>query len=76
MAAAPDLPAMQEAGVPGFEVNGWYGIAGPARIPANAVDQLNREFVRAVNLPDTREKLEAAGRQVVGGTPEQFGALL
>ncbi len=74
--SVPDLPTMQEAGIPGYEVAGWYGIAGPAGIPADIIGKLNREMVRAVRLPETRDQLDATGVLPVGSTPVQFGALL
>ena len=76
LAALPALPTMQESGIPGFEVDGWYGIAGPQGIPVAIVDKLNRELVRIVRLQDTRDKLAADGMLPVGGTPAQFAALL
>lgn len=74
--SVPDLPTMQEAGVPGYDVTGWYGVAGPAGVPAAIVEKLNREMVRAVKLPDTRQQLDKAGLLAVGSTPAQFSALL
>lgn len=74
--SVPDLPTMEEAGIPGYEVEGWYGIAGPAGIPRDIIDKLNREMVAAVRVPATRDRLDAIGVLPVSGTPAQFGALL
>ena len=76
MAAAPDLPTFQEAGLQGFEIDGWYGIVGPPAIPAPIVDRLSRELGRLVKLPEVHDKLATDGAVAVGGTPAQFGALL
>ena len=73
-AAMPDLPTMEEAGVPGYEVAGWYGLLAPAATPAAIVNKLNREIVRIVHLPDVTEKMAADGSEPVGSTPAQFAA--
>jgi tripartite-type tricarboxylate transporter receptor subunit TctC len=70
----PDLPTMQEAGVPGFVITQWYGMLVPARTPPPVVAKLNQEIARLLHLPDVKEKLAADGADAVGSTPEQFGA--
>jgi tripartite-type tricarboxylate transporter receptor subunit TctC len=72
--AMPELPTMQEAGVPGYEVAGWYGVLAPMGTPPAIVNKLNREIVRIVHLPDVTEKMESDGSEPVGSTPEQFAA--
>ena len=72
--ASPELPTMQEAGVPGYEVAGWYGMLAPAGTPPAIVDRLNREVVRIVHLPDVTEKIRSDGSEPVGSTPAQFAA--
>ena len=72
LAMIPDTPTMAEAGVPGFESLNWNGIVGPARLPTEIVDRLNRELVRAIRMPDVTEKVAAQGNFVIGDTPEQF----
>ena len=71
IAALPDLPAMAEA-LPGFEVVGWYGIAGPAGIPKPVVARLHDEFVRILNRPDIRDRIVLDGSEPAGTTPEDF----
>ena len=73
-AAAPNVPTVQEAGVKGYEVVGWYGMAAPARTPKAVVERLNATINRA--LPELRERYEAIGMEIAGGTPEAFGAFL
>jgi tripartite-type tricarboxylate transporter receptor subunit TctC len=72
--ALPDLPTMIEAGVPRYEVVGWYGVLAPAGTPRAIVQKLNREIVRNLRLPDVAEKIAADGSEPVGNSPEEFGA--
>ncbi|HEV3011191.1 MAG TPA: tripartite tricarboxylate transporter substrate binding protein [Burkholderiales bacterium] len=73
-AAIPEMPTMQEAGVPRYEVVGWYGLLAPAGTPPAIVQKLNREIVRSLRLPDVGEKIAAEGSEPVGNSPEEFGA--
>ena len=70
----PELPTMQEAGVPGFVITQWYGMLAPAKTPPVIVARLNKEIARILHQPDVKEKLAADGADAVGNTPEQFGA--
>lgn len=70
----PELPTMQEAGVPGFVITQWYGMLAPAKTPQPTVAKLNKEIARILHEPDVKEKLAADGADAVGNTPEQFGA--
>ena len=72
--ALPDLPTMQEGGVPRYEVTPWYGVAAPAGTPPAIVNKLNREIVRIVRLADVIQKMATDGSEPVGSTPEQFAA--
>lgn len=54
----------------------WFGFFGPAGLPREIVTRLNIEMVKALNASDVRGKLEDNGMTVIGGTPEQFGALM
>jgi len=76
LAMIPDTPTMAEAGVPGFDSLNWNGIIGPARMPREVVERLNRELVRAIKSPDIIEKVAALGNFVIGDTPEQFGTYI
>ena len=73
-AGAPELPTMQEAGVPGYEVAGWYGVLAPAGTPQPIVAKLNQEIVRILRTPEMKERLSADGSEPVGSSPEQFAA--
>jgi tripartite-type tricarboxylate transporter receptor subunit TctC len=76
LAMIPDTPTMAEAGVPGFESLNWNGIVGPARMPREIVERLNRELVRAIKAPDVVEKVAAQGNFVIGDTPEEFAVFI
>ena len=72
----PDLPTVSEAGVPGYEVDVWFGFAAPAGTPQPIIDKLNSEIVQILRMPDVKEKFAAQGVDVVGSTPQQFAAHL
>jgi tripartite-type tricarboxylate transporter receptor subunit TctC len=71
--AAPELPTISEAGVPGYRALTWYGILAPARTPADIVQKLNGAVANVVRLPEISEKLLADGAEPVAGTPAEFG---
>jgi tripartite-type tricarboxylate transporter receptor subunit TctC len=73
-ALLPDLPTMAEAGVPGYDVQGWNGMVGPAGLPRPIVDRLNRETVAVLRRDAVRQRLLELGAEPVGNTPEAFGA--
>jgi tripartite-type tricarboxylate transporter receptor subunit TctC len=62
---------MAEA-LPGFEVVGWYGVMGPAKMPKALVTKLNNDIVKIVKQPDVKERILADGSEPVGNTPEEF----
>jgi tripartite-type tricarboxylate transporter receptor subunit TctC len=69
----PELPTIAEAGVPGYDVQGWNGMVGPARLPRTIVDKLNRETVSVLKTDAVRERLLGLGAEPVGNSPEEFG---
>jgi tripartite-type tricarboxylate transporter receptor subunit TctC len=71
----PEIPAMAEA-LPGFEVVGWYGVLGPAKLPQPILMKLHNEVVRIVGLPEVRERIVADGSEPATKTPEQFRQFL
>jgi tripartite-type tricarboxylate transporter receptor subunit TctC len=75
-AAFPDVPTMQEAGVPDFEVDSWYAMFVPAKTPRAVVDKLNQALNSIVKEPDIRDKLLAQGAEGVGGAPEALGRVV
>jgi tripartite-type tricarboxylate transporter receptor subunit TctC len=74
--AAPEIPTIAEAGVPGYEATQWFGIVAPAGTPRAIVERWHRETVRALKDPAVRERLVADGADPVGSTPEEFAAYL
>lgn len=66
----PDVPTMAEAGLPGYETYTWNAVFGPAGLPPAVVEQLSREFQRAVNEPDVKERLKELSANPVGTSPE------
>jgi tripartite-type tricarboxylate transporter receptor subunit TctC len=72
-AGAPELPTVAESGVPGYEVNAWYGVLAPAGTPRPIVNRLSAELARMLRIPDVREALVAQGTDPVGSSPEEFG---
>ncbi len=71
-AALPEVPTIAESGVPGYEVNPWFGVLLPARTPQPLVSRLNAEILKVLQLPATRERFAAEGFEAVGNTPAQF----
>jgi tripartite-type tricarboxylate transporter receptor subunit TctC len=74
--AVPEIPTLSESGVPGFESGSWFGIVVPAGTPRAIIDKLNAEVNRILLLPDLRTRFAAEGAELIGGTPEAFGAYL
>ena len=72
VASLPDVPTMQEAGVPGYESFSWGGVMAPAGTPAPIVNKLHTEIVRILNLPDIQERLSGLGATVSGAGPVEF----
>jgi tripartite-type tricarboxylate transporter receptor subunit TctC len=68
----PDVPTMEEAGVPGFSSDFWFGFFVPAGTPPDIIARLNREIVKVLQLPEVRDRLMAQGDFVIGSTPEAF----
>jgi len=76
IAAAPELPTVTEAGVPGYQVVLWHGLVGPKGLPAAVVERLNRAANDALKSKDVEDLLATDGVAPAGGSPEQFRALI
>ena len=74
--AMPDVPAIAEAGVAGYEVSTWYGLLAPARTPREVIERINGELVRALRLPDVRKRLMSEAFELPADTPDSFAALI
>lgn len=72
----PDIPTVDESGVPGFKNITWHSVLVPAGTPKSIVKRLNVEMVKIVNLPDVKERFLGQGLTPVGSTPEQMSALI
>jgi tripartite-type tricarboxylate transporter receptor subunit TctC len=72
----PDVPTLEEAGVPGYEVNAWSGVIAPAGLPRPILDKLNKAINAAIVAPGTKERFAQLGSEGGGGTPEEFAALI
>jgi tripartite-type tricarboxylate transporter receptor subunit TctC len=74
--ALPSLPTSAEAGQPQFVMENWYGFYGPAGLPRDIVDRLNSEAVKAMKMPDTRERLGSQGFDLFPSSPQELAALV
>ncbi|PWT85471.1 MAG: hypothetical protein C5B56_14035 [Proteobacteria bacterium] len=72
----PQVPTVQEAGVVGYELAGWFGLLAPARTPQDVVDRLANEVSKAVSDPKLRERLAEQGLEVVGNSSQEMLALM
>ena len=74
--AAPDVPTLNESGLPGYEVLNWYGIIAPAKTPRDIVTKLNGEIRKIIHAPGMKPRLELQGFEPAGTTPEAFDAYM
>jgi tripartite-type tricarboxylate transporter receptor subunit TctC len=72
----PEVPTLQEAGVPGYEVNAWSGVIAPAGLPRPILERLNKAINAAIVAPGTKERFAQLGSEGGGGTPEEFAELI
>ncbi|MGE8687917.1 MAG: Bug family tripartite tricarboxylate transporter substrate binding protein [Achromobacter sp.] len=69
----PDVPTMAEAGLPGYEIAGWFGVLAPAATPGPVVERLNKELLAVLAMPDVREQIGAMGGIIAAEGPAGFG---
>ena len=74
--AAPEVPAIAESGVPGYDYASWIGLLAPAKTPPAIISRLNAETVKALQTPEIKAILAAEGSEPIGNSPEQFSAIL
>lgn len=72
----PDVPTIAEAGMPEFSVTSWAGLFGPAKMPKEVLDRLNREFVAAMGRPDVQAAMEKQAFVLSPSSPEKLGAFV
>ena len=68
----PEVPTVDEAGVPGYQVSVWFGVVAPAATPKDVVARLNAEINRVIQLADVKERFSQSGIEVVGGAADAF----
>lgn len=71
-APLPDLPTLDEAGVPGYSAESWYGLLAPSATPKPIIARLNADVINVLRTPDLKERLFGLGIEPVGNSPEQF----
>jgi tripartite-type tricarboxylate transporter receptor subunit TctC len=75
-ASSPDLPTIAELGYPDFDASSWFGLLGPAGLPPEIAQKIQGEVVRALKIPELREKFVSQGVDPVGSTPAEFAAYI
>lgn len=76
IAAMPELPTIAESGVPGYELDQWYGVVTTAKVPAAIINKLSAGVAAAVKSPDVAQRLIADGSTPVGSSPEEYRATI
>jgi tripartite-type tricarboxylate transporter receptor subunit TctC len=74
--ALANVPTLSESGMPGFEVNGWYGLVFPAGVPAAIVTKTHAALSQVLSRPEVRQKLDGIGALAALSTPQEFGKLI
>lgn len=72
----PDIPTVNESGVPGFDLSTWWGLVAPAAVSREIIARLQAETVKVLREPGVKEKIAFAGADTVGNTAEEFGAFI
>jgi tripartite-type tricarboxylate transporter receptor subunit TctC len=72
----PNVPTLDESGIAGFDLSSWWGIVGPAGMPANVVNALNSEIGKMLTSPELSKILSTEGAEAEAMTPQQFGDLM
>jgi tripartite-type tricarboxylate transporter receptor subunit TctC len=75
-AAAPEIPTVEESGLPGFEFVSWYGLWGPKNLPADIAAKLQASIASALAQPDVKGRLATLGFEAIGSTPDKFAAFI
>ena len=76
MPILPNVPTITETGLPGYEVNTWFGVMVPAGVPKDVLGRLHTELMRILKLPDVQQRFQDEGGEVTPITPEQFAAFI
>jgi tripartite-type tricarboxylate transporter receptor subunit TctC len=73
-ASLPDIPSVQETGVPDFDVSNWYGLFAPVGAPRAVIDRVHREVAAILKIAEMQKRMAADGADGVGSTPAEFTA--
>ncbi len=73
---APEVPSVDEAGVPGYDLSVWFGVLAPAGTPRDILQRLNTEIVKILQSPEVKDRFLKQGVEVQTSTPEQFDAFV
>jgi tripartite-type tricarboxylate transporter receptor subunit TctC len=73
---APAIPTVVESGIKGYSIATWSAVLGPAGLPAELATRIQRDIVRVINQPETRDRLIGMGVDIIGNSPEEFGSFL
>jgi len=76
IAAAPEVPTFEEAGIPGYEAIGWFGAVAPAGTPAEVIKRLNSEITAALSSPEVNERALSAGAEPFPTSEREFAAII
>ena len=72
----PNMPTLAESGVRGFEINPWFGMLGPAGLPAAILRKLHGDVVAAIRSEDAKQRLASQGAEAIGSSPDEFAAVI
>jgi tripartite-type tricarboxylate transporter receptor subunit TctC len=75
-AAAPEIPTVEESGLPGFEFESWYGLWGPKNLPADIAAKLQASIANAMAQPDVKARLNTLGFEAIGSTADKFAKFI
>jgi tripartite-type tricarboxylate transporter receptor subunit TctC len=75
-AAAPEIPTVEESGLPGFDFSSWYGLWGPKDLPPDIAAKLQTGIAEVLKMPDVQTRLSALGFEPIGSTPDQFTSFI
>lgn len=75
-AAAPEIPTVEESGLPGFDFVSWYGLWGPRDLPPEIAAKLQASIAEVLKMPDVQTRLNALGFEPIGSTPDRFAAFI
>jgi tripartite-type tricarboxylate transporter receptor subunit TctC len=72
----PDMPTVNESGVPGFDLSTWWGLVTPAAVNKDVIARLHRETVKLLSQPEVKERIANVGAEIVGNSPQEFATFI